>query len=99
MQKNWLFGTKGYSFFDAWSLVHFCFWVFIGSFLVNANLNFTKSMIGCLLVAYLWEIFEYFMAPRFPKIWKSPESYWNSWISDPLMCLLGVGLIWILLSK
>lgn len=27
------------------------------------------------------------------------ESWWNSWISDPLTCLIGVPLIWFLLDR
>jgi hypothetical protein len=27
------------------------------------------------------------------------ESWWNSWISDPLSCLLGVLLIWTMLDR
>ena len=27
------------------------------------------------------------------------ESWWNSWISDPLTCLVGVLLIWVLLDR
>lgn len=91
---NWLIGKRGYSFFDWWSLVHFCFWVVVGSTLWACNTNEWFALAGCLVVAYLWEVFEYFMAPRHPKIWKSPESWWNSWISDPLMCVLGVLSIW-----
>ena len=95
---KWLFGIRGYSFFDTWSLVHFCFWVFASSFLVNAKLNPVWSLLGCLVVAYLWEVFEYFMAPKYPKIWKSPESWWNAWLSDPLMCVLGFLVVWYLLN-
>jgi hypothetical protein len=27
------------------------------------------------------------------------ESWWNSWVSDPLTCLVGVLLIWVLLNR
>lgn len=27
------------------------------------------------------------------------ESWWNSWLSDPLTCVVGVLLIWILLDR
>ena len=95
---KWLIGLTGYSFFDVWSIVHLSFWIFIGSTLWAFGTNRWISLASCLAVAYLWEVFEYFMAPRHPTVWKSPESWSNSWISDPLTCVIGVLVIWWLLD-
>ena len=95
---NWLFGVRGYSFFDTWSIVHLSFWIFVCSTLCAMNLNKWLSLVSCLAVAYVWEVFEHFMAPLYPDIWKTPESWWNSWISDPLTCVVGVLGIWFILK-
>ena len=88
----------GYSFLDVWTLAHLGFWLVAGSTVRAFLPKFKIGMSACMIVAYGWEVFEHFMAPRFPNIWEDPESWWNSWISDPLMCLVGVALIWWLLD-
>lgn len=97
---NWFFGIRGYSFLDTWSIVHLAFWIFVGSTLCNLQWNKWWSLAGCLVVAFGWEVFEHFMAPRYPDVWKSPESWLNAWLSDPLMCVIGVlGIWWILRTQ
>jgi hypothetical protein len=50
-----------------------------------------------MVVAFAWEAFERFAEPRWPDIWLTPESILNSYVSDPLTCLLGVlGIFWLL---
>jgi len=95
---TWLYGKTGYSFIDCWTVVHLCFWVFAGHIPWVCGWNRLWSMIGCLTFAYMWEVFEHFMAPRHPQTWLSPESWWNSWVSDPLTCVIGVIFIWRLLD-
>jgi len=31
MPLSWFYGHTGFSFIDVWALVHFAFWIFIGS--------------------------------------------------------------------
>lgn len=95
---NKFIGITGYSFFDVWAIVHLAFWVFVGSTLWAFHINKWVAFWSCLVVAYAWEVFEHFMAPLYPNIWKDPESWWNSWLSDPLMCVIGVLGIWWLLD-
>ena len=92
--------ATGYSFFDVWAIVHFCFWIFVGSTLWAYKAKIMKliSFISCMILAFSWEVYEYFMAPRHPEIWRDPESFWNSWISDPLMCAIAFFGIWWMLD-
>ena len=96
---SWLIGKTGYSFFDVWSLSHLGFWVFIGSTLWAARVNQVFATLCCLSVAFSWEIFERFAEKQWPTVWLSPESWWNSWLSDPLTCLVGVSGMYFLLNK
>ena len=95
---DWLAFTTGYSFLDPWSIVHLAFWIFVGSTLWALHVKKFPSLIGSLIVAIAWEIFEHIMAPKHPEIWRDPESCWNAWLSDPLMCVVGVLGIWWLLD-
>jgi hypothetical protein len=96
---KWLLGKTGYSFLDVWTLPHLGFWVFVGSTLWAFKANMWWSLLGCVVVAYGWELFEHFISyKRWPHRWKCPESWWNSLISDPLTCLIGVLGMYILLN-
>ena len=95
--------STGKTFFDVWSIAHLSFWMFIGSALwpiTSKQPIWLKASVlgGCLVVAYSWEIFERFGEKRWPTLWLNPESPLNSWVSDPLMCLLGVGFMWYALE-
>jgi len=91
--------TTGYSFIDVWTLVHTAFWIFMGSCLWGLKVNKWVALASCLTVAFLWEVFEEFVAyKQWPDHWLDIESWWNSWLSDPLTCLVGVSLIWWLLD-
>ena len=95
---NELCCTTGYSFFDVWAIVHLAFWLFVGSTLWALHVTKFAGTVGSLIVALAWEVLEHFMAPAHPEIWKDPESWWNAWLSDPLMCVVGVLGIWWLLE-
>ena len=94
------FGTginTGKSFFDAWTLAHLTFWLFIGSCLwpsLHKYAFISKQRVlafsYCLLLSYVWEIFERFAEKKWPAIWLHPESFWNSYLSDPLTVVIGV---------
>ena len=96
---KWLLPYTGYSFFDVWAIVHLSFWIFIGSNLWAFRLKINKwwALGVSVVVAYAWEVFEHFMAPKHPDIWLDPESWWNAFLSDPLMCIVGIlGICWLL---
>lgn len=96
---TWLIGGRtGYAFFDVWSIVHFCFWVFFGSGFWSMKTNRPLTMALCMLLAYMWEVFERYAEKRWPDLWLNPESWWNAYLSDPLTCVLGVGFVWYALD-
>jgi len=97
---DWLLPITGYSFCDVWTLAHLAFWVFVGSSLWGLRVNKWVALASCLALAFGWEVFEEFVAFRlWPDRWLDPESWWNSWISDPLTCFVGVLSIWYLLDN
>ena len=96
---GWFIGGRtGYAFLDVWSIVHFCFWVYAGSVLWPLQKPRPLMLAACLVLAFAWEIFERFAEKKWPKLWLNPESWWNAWISDPLMCVLGVLFVWYALD-
>lgn len=95
---SWLVGRAGYAFFDVWSIVHFCFWVYVGSGVWSLHKSRPLMMGLCLVGAFAWEVFERYAEKKWPNLWLNPESWWNSWLSDPLMCVLGVLFIWYALD-
>jgi hypothetical protein len=96
---EWFIGLTGKSFIDVWTLPHLGFWVFVGSTLWAFKLKSFTVFSICLALSYAWEIFERFAEVKWPDKWLSPESWLNSYISDPLTCVIGVLGIWILLNK
>lgn len=96
---NWFWPiATGKSFFDVWTIVHLSFWIFAGHIPWVFGWNRVWSFIGCLAFAFGWEVFEHFMIPRHPHVWLNSESWWNSWLSDPLTCVVGVLFIWYALD-
>ena len=89
---NWLIGKTGYSFLDYWTLVHLSFWFFIGSTLAALKLTWFFVLPAALGVAFSWEIFERFAERQWPNIWLSPESWWNSYLSDPMTCVIAMSV-------
>jgi hypothetical protein len=87
---SWFWGHTGTSFLDVWTIFHLAFWVFFGSCIWAFKWNRRAALIGCLVGAFAWEFFEKYAEKAWPNRWLNPESLWNSYISDPLTCLLGV---------
>jgi hypothetical protein len=94
----------GKAFFDAWTLAHLSFWLFIGSCIWPSVHKFpwlSKQrlipFLACMVAAYGWEIFERVAEKKWPTAWLHPESAINSYLSDPLTTVVGVlgMLIWL----
>ena len=84
----------GQSLIDIWTLVHLCFWIVVGSTLWAFKAPKLKSVVVCWLISLAWEVFEVFAFKLWPDKWQDPESWYNSFISDPLTSIIGVLLIW-----
>lgn len=96
---SWLVGHTGRSFLDAWTIPHLGFWVFIGSTLWAVRVHRAVAVVYCLILALAWEGFEKYAEVRWPDRWLNPESWLNSWVSDPLTCVVGVVGMFLLLDK
>jgi len=97
---NWFFPIRtGKTFFDVWTIVHVCFWVYFGSLTWSLRLGRWKAMFLCISLALVWEVFERIMEPRRPDLWLTPESWLNAWVSDPITCVVGVLFIWYALDN
>ena len=106
---DWLDGHTGTSFFDVWSIVHFSFWIVVGSVLWSSEYKKKQELrppqayrvehfAFALGLSYIWELVERPLENSFPQYWLSPESWWNSWVSDPLMCVVGLLFIWYIMD-
>lgn len=99
---NWLIGVTGRSFIDVWTIPHLAFWTFIGSciwpFAKDKDFGFRLIALSlCLFWALMWEVFEKYAEGHWPSLWLNPESWFNSWVSDPLTTVVGVmGMMWLL---
>ena len=89
---NWIIGNAGYAFFDYWFIIHLSFWLVMGSSIAALKLNRSIFSILSMSGALAWEVFEKFAEKQWPQFWLSPESWWNSWLSDPLTVVLGLGI-------
>lgn len=96
---RWLWPIKtGESFFDLWSLTHFAFWYVVGADVKALQAaGKVKGLLYPLLLAlafaFVWELVErYGFEPRGLVVF--PERWWNRWISDPLMAVVGVWVGW-----
>ena len=96
---QWLMGVTGKSFFDTSSVIHFAFWIFIGSCVAYAKKPLSYAMAGMFVFAYAWEVFERHAEKKWPQYWLHPESWYNSYISDILMGVLGVWFAYWLVSR
>jgi len=99
---SWFLPVKtGQSFFDTWSICHFCFWVVIG-FNWGALALKNKAMhawwlpyLVVLAGALLWEVFEGQVLEKLGFV-RCPELWFNRWLSDPIVGLAGVALgLWL----
>jgi hypothetical protein len=86
----------GITFFDKWSVVHLTGWFTLGANLQAIYLGFWVSFVILLLTAFGWEILERTLLKK--KI-EHPESWLNSWVSDPIVDMIGGLLgIWFVLT-
>jgi hypothetical protein len=99
---NWFWPVRtGQTFLDVWSIFHLVFWIFFGHCIwvvFDGKFDRPRAVLVCMVTAYLWEVFERYAEPRWPHLWKTPESFLNSYISDPLTCLVGILFAWYALD-
>ena len=94
---SWLWPIRtGNTFVDLWSLVHLCFWVVVGANFQSLrwkhpNLPVWSAFAGTVLFAYVWEVFEKFYCEPHGMV-RHPEVWFNRWLSDPLVGVLGVAI-------
>jgi hypothetical protein len=96
---SWFIGRTGVSFLDVWTVPHLGFWVFIGSTLWALRVSQVVAVLACVGVAFAWEVFERVAEKAWPKLWLSPESWWNAWLSDPLTAVIGVLGMYLMLNR
>jgi hypothetical protein len=91
----------GQTFFDVWTIFHLSFWIFMGSNFWNIQkfINRPQAMLIGICLSYVWEIFERYAERKWPNIWLSPESFINSYISDPMTCVIGILFAWFALDN
>jgi hypothetical protein len=99
---SWLWPIRtGQTVVDVWSVCHLCFWVVYGfnfwAVCLRAHytppwwVGYTLAVAAALLFALAWELLEGFYLEKhgwvlFKEIW------FNRWLSDPLMAVLGTAL-------
>jgi hypothetical protein len=99
MNLSWVFpGITGRVFFDGPSVFHLAFWIFAASCFAYAKWSLTRAMAVMTVVAYAWEFFERYAEKKYPTFWTHPEIWFNSYISDPLMGVIGVLLAYYLVK-
>ena len=93
--------VTGVTFIDVWTLPHLGFWIVVGSTIwpFRERLSKYKAFFVCFGVALAWEVFEKFAEHYWPERWLDPESWVNSWLSDPITCVVGYLGIWWLLDR
>jgi len=97
---KWLYPiVTGKTLLDTSSVIHFAFWIFLGSCFAYAHWPMRKAMLWMVVIAFGWEIFERYAEKRWPQVWLHPESWLNAWVSDPLMGVLGVWFAYWLVRK
>lgn len=99
---EWLWPIRtGKTLIDVWTIFHLAFWVFMGSnfWAVQRYIDRPRAMLAGLCGAYLWELFERYAERKWPNVWLTPESLVNSYVSDPLTCVLGMLFAWYALDN
>ena len=97
---KWLYPiVTGRTFADTSTVIHLCFWVFLGSCFAYAKAPIHRAMLGSLFLAVLWECFERVAEKKWPAYWQHPEGWLNAWVSDPLTAFVGVWIAYWLVSK
>lgn len=92
---GWLWPIRtGQTFFDTWTICHLCFWIVFGYNFVAVCLRrkwvdrLPWALLLALVGAYAWECFEGFVLE--PRGWVMFQEVWfNRWISDPFVALVG----------
>lgn len=99
IQSFWPIKT-GRTFIDVWTIFHLSFWIFMGSnfWTIRTYVDRPRAMLIGIIVAYLWEFFERYAERKWPTVWLSPESALNSYVSDPLTCVVGMLFAWYALD-
>lgn len=94
MSWLWPIGI-GTTFFDFWTIAHLITWCAVCLWAKPMGASKWKTFWICLGVALVWECFEVFYAfDNLPQLWDHGESWFNSWISDPLTCAVGYWSMW-----
>lgn len=97
---DWFWPIRtGRTFIDVNSIFHLAFWIFMGSNFWFMKVERNRAMLIGLALAYAWEIFERYAERRWPDIWTDPESALNSYVSDPLTCVVGMLFAWYALDS
>ena len=93
--------VTGLTFFDIWTVVHLAFWVATSSYLWSFRDKIKKlwAFVICFSFSFIWEVIERIAETYWADRWTSPESWVNSWISDPLMCVISFFTMWALMDK
>lgn len=89
----------GQGLIDAWFFAHLGFWWFAGSTLWALKLRGPVTFLCCLSAAFAWEWFERYAEQAWPHLWLHQERAINSYVSDPLTCVVGVLGMWWLLNR
>jgi len=92
------FGKRGTAFFDAWTIVHLCFWLVVGANFkqIGAPPFLFWPLVG--VGAYAWEIVESWL-DEYTNLEMTKEGRINRWVSDPIMAYVGSLLGWMLIGS
>ena len=92
---EWFWPVRtGQTFFDLWSIVHFCTFVGLGASVQALDKPLWMTLIVLLVFAFGWEVIEAYTPIH--NLVKFPESWLNSWVSDPIVDMLGGAVgIWL----
>lgn len=98
---SWFWPVRtGSTFFDVWTIFHLAFWVFMGSnfWALSRWIDRPRALLVGLVLSFLWELFERYGERKWPDVWLTPESWLNSYVSDPLTCVVGMMAAWYALD-
>ena len=97
---KWLYPiVTGKTLVDTSTVIHLCFWVFLGSCFAYAKAPLYRAIAACVALAYVWELVEIRCEARWPQVWQHSEGALNRWVSDPLTAVLGVWLAYWLVRR
>ena len=95
---SWLWPIRtGQTFFDTWTICHFCVWLVFGYNFVAVYLKRQQippvwlALLLAMTMAYAWEFIEAFYLEKHGWV-MFKEVWFNRWVSDPLMAILGTAL-------